>query len=119
MTSQYNYWYFIQNYFNQNLIDAFSNRCWIEIVKLILTGLNEGNPGGGIENGGIIGGNAMGGGRPAMFGGRPGTGGMATAGGIEGMVGGSPASIGGGSNGPAPMRPGELVPVVGGSWKRK
>lgn len=75
----------------------------------ILTGLKGGNPGGGIENGAIIGGKPIGGGS-GIFGGMPGTGGIATAG---GMGGGNPPSIGGGSKGPVLIRPGELVPEPG------
>lgn len=68
-----------------------------------------------MENGGIIGGKPMGGGMPAMFGGIPGTGGIPTDGGIGG---GKPPSIVGGMRGPAPIRPGELVPELGGSCKQ-
>lgn len=98
--------------------------------------MNAGNPGGGIVNGGSIGGKPIGGGNVVMLGGSPGTGGMDTVGGIdtaggmdtavgmdtaggketvEGMGGGIPAIIAGGSNGADPMIPGELVPVDGGS----
>lgn len=75
--------------------------------------MNEGKPGGGIENAGIIGGKPMGGGIPGMLGGKPGTGGMATVGGIGGA---NPPSIGGGSKGAVPISPGELVPAFGGSY---
>lgn len=65
-----------------------------------------------MENGGIIGGKPMGGAIPGMLGGKPGTGGMATAGGIGGA---KLPSIGGGRRGAVPISPGELVPVFGGS----
>lgn len=84
-----------------------------EVMRLIywLTGLKGGNPGGGIENGGIMGGNPIGGGIAAMAGAMPGTGGMATCGGIGGGI---PPIIGGGNSGAA-INPGELVPVLAAS----
>lgn len=60
----------------------------------------------------MIGGNPIGGWSPGILFGKPGTGGIATAGGIGGGI---APSIGGGSNGAVPISPGELVPVVGGS----
>lgn len=75
--------------------------------------MNDGKPGGGIENAGIIGGKPMGGGIPGMLGGKPGTGGMAT---VDGIGGANPPSIGGGSRGAVPISPGELVPAFGGSY---
>lgn len=84
-----------------------------EFVKnkiTFITGLNEGNPGGGIENGGNIGGKPIGGGIAAIFGGSPGTGGMATA---VGKAGGIPPNIEGGNSGAVEIRPGD--PALGGS----
>lgn len=49
-----------------------------------------------------------------MLGGMPGIGGMPTVGGIGG---GKPVIIGGGIKGADGIRPGELVPVLGGSYK--
>lgn len=72
----------------------------------LLTGLNGGNPGGGMVKGVIMGGKPIDGGIADIFGGIPGTGGMATAG---GMGGGIPPSIGGGINGAGAIIPGELV----------
>lgn len=59
-----------------------------------------------------MGGNAIGGCRAGMLVVIPGTGGMATAGGIGGGI---PLNIGGGNKGAVLISPGELVPPVGGS----
>lgn len=70
--------------------------------------MNAGNPGGGMEKGGIIGGKPI-------DGGIPGTGGIATDGGIGGGI--TPI-IGGGKRGAAPNMFGEFVPAVGASCNK-
>lgn len=68
------------------------------------------NPGGGIEKGGIMGGNANGG-IPGMLAGNPGIGGIATG----GIGGGASALRPGGARSGECIMPGELLPVSNGS----
>lgn len=68
-----------------------------------------------MEKGAIIGGKPIGGGIGPIFADNPGTGGIATAGGIGGGI---PPSIGGGIRvGAVPIKLGELVPALGGSYE--